>query len=337
MSDLYIVGGTARSDAARQKEWRQFAKAVVLKVDPETRAVSRMLDYVSPPEVCPAFPSVLFKAGSMDAERLYLCTQTEILVYRRADLSLESYVSLPIFNDLHHVAPTNRGTFLIAVTGLDMVVEIAPDGVVLNEWNVLGADTWQRFSRDTDYRHVQSTKPRHAHPNFVFMIGDAVWTTRCDLNDAICLTAPDRRINLIGAAEKPVEFVHDGVAANGLLYFTSVDGKILIADPATLAVTDVIDIGEILRRDEPLGWCRGIKILDEARVIVGFTRLRSTKFQDKVKWAKAQAKRAIGVAGYEQSLPLPPTRLCCLDLRARKLEWECDLEPYGMNAIFSIL
>lgn len=337
MSELYIIGGKARADAGRLKEWRQFEQAVVLKFDTQSGAVIPVLDYVSPPDACPEFPSVVFKAGSLDADRLYLCTQTEMLVYRRSDMCVESYVSLPIFNDLHHVAPTPRGTLLIAVTGLDMVVEITPEGEVVGEWNVLGADTWQRFSRDVDYRHVQSTKPHLAHPNFVFMTGGDVWTTRCDLNDAICLTKPDRRIDLSGPAGRPVEFVHDGVAANNRLYFTSVDGKILIADPDTLAVVETIDIGDILQNEYPLGWCRGIKILDQARVVVGFTRLRSTKFQDKVKWAKAQTKRLIGVGDYEQSLPLLPTRLCCLDLHARTMEWECDLEPYGMNAIFSIL
>ena len=337
MNDLFAVGGTMYPDAARMNEWRQYEKAVVLQVNPETRVVRPLLDYVSPPEVCPEHPSVVFKAGAIDAERLYLCTQTEILVYRRSDLSVERYISKPLFNDLHHVAPSGRGTLLVAVTGLDMAVEIAMDGTVLREWNVLGQDPWQRFSRDIDYRKVQSTKPRQAHPNFVFTIGDDVWTTRCDLSDAVCLTTPGRRIDLIGDRQNPVRFVHDGVAANGSIYFTSVDGHILVADPDSLKVTDIVRIGEILEYEYPLGWCRGIRVLDDNRVIVGFSRLRSTKLKDRVSWAKAQVKKAIGVGNYEASLPLLPTRICCLDLGARKMDWELDLEPYGMNAVFSVL
>ncbi|MDA0663499.1 MAG: hypothetical protein O3B08_11790 [Proteobacteria bacterium] len=178
MGDLFVVGGTMYPDAARFNEWRQYQKAVVLKVDLTSHAVERVIDYVSPLSVCPEHPSVVFKAGSLDRDYLYLCTQTEILVYLRNSLSLSSYVTLPIFNDLHHVMPSDTGTLLAAVTGLDMVVEFNIDGTMLNEWNVLGQDPWQRFSRDVDYRKVQSTKPRQAHPNFVFMIGADVWTTR---------------------------------------------------------------------------------------------------------------------------------------------------------------
>lgn len=337
MSDLFVVGGSMYADAAKVHEWRQYEQAVVLKVDSDSLAVERLLDYVSPPEVCPEHPSVVFKAGTMDAEHLYLCTQTEVLIYRRDDLSVENYLTLPLFNDLHHVTPSGWGTLLIAVTGLDMVVEIKPDGTVLNEWNVLGQDPWQRFARDVDYRKVQSTKPHHAHPNFVFTIGDAVWTTRCDLNDAVCLTTPGRRIDLIGNRENPVQFVHDGVTANGRVYFTSVDGHILVVDPDSLQVTDVVDIGAILDYNMPLGWCRGIKVLDGNRVIVGFSRLRSTRLKDKVSWAKAQVKKIAGVGDYTETLPLLPTRICCLDLGVRRMEWELDLEGSGMNAVFSIL
>jgi hypothetical protein len=337
MNELFVVGGTMYPDAARVHEWRQYEKALVLRVDPDTRGAEKAIEYVSPSEVCPEHPSVVFKAGTLTEDRLYLCTQTEAFVYRRADLSVEHYITLPLFNDLHHIAPSGRGTLLVAVTGLDMVVEIEPDGTVVHEWNVLGQEPWQRFSREIDYRNVQSTKPRQAHPNFVFTIGDDIWTTRCDLNDAVCLTAAGRRIDLIGNRENPVQFVHDGVAANGRLYFTSVDGHILIVDSDILAVTEVVNIGEILNSDLPLGWCRAIHIPDNDRVIVGFSRLSSSKLADKVRWAKAQVKRIAGISGYEDTLPLLPTRLCCLDLRARRMEWEWDLEEFGMNAVFSIL
>ena len=93
----------------------------------------------------------------------------------------------------------------------------------------------------------------------------------------------------------------------------------------------------VLGYDLPLGWCRAIRILDNDRVIVGFSRLRSTKLADKVRWAKAQVKRIAGMSGYEDTLPLLPTRICCLDLQERKMEWEWDLEEFGMNAVFSIL
>jgi hypothetical protein len=32
-----------------------------------------------------------------------------------------------------------------------------------------------------------------------------------------------------------------------------------------------------------------------------------------------------------------PTRIACYDLAAGSLLWEVDLEPHGLNAVFSIL
>ena len=43
---------------------------------------------------------------------------------------------------------------LVAVTGFDMVVEIEPDGTVLNEWNVLGQDPYQRVSLEVEAKKL---------------------------------------------------------------------------------------------------------------------------------------------------------------------------------------
>lgn len=337
MNTLYVVGGEMRSDVDKDREWQHFLKAVVVKVDAETRHAERIHDYFSPPEACPDLPSVVFKAGTLQGDRLYACTQTEVIVYRLPDFGVEHYVSLPCFNDVHHVMPTSWNTLLVAVTGLDLVVETDMDGGLLNEWDVLGADTWARFSRGEDYRKVPSTKPHQAHPNFVFTLGDEVWTTRCDLKDAICLNNREKRIDLSGKGFHPVQVVHDGVLQGGKLYFTAVDGNVLIADPDSCQVTDVINLRKIVGGEYPLGWCRGIKIIDDERVIVGFSRLRSTKLHDKVRWAKAQVKRIAGMEDYKKSLPSLPTRICCFNLRTRQQEWELPLADLGTDAIFSVL
>ncbi|NKB60560.1 MAG: hypothetical protein GKS00_29990 [Alphaproteobacteria bacterium] len=337
MRDLYILGGEMRSDAAKSQEWQRYVKAVVVKANAETREAVRVHDYFSPPEACPDQPSVLFKAGTLVGDRLYTCTQTEVIVYRLPNFEIEHYVSLPCFNDLHHVMPTDRGTLLVAVTGLDIIVEVDTDGALLNEWDVLGADTWARFSRDEDYRKMPSTKPHQAHPNFVFTLGDEIWTTRCDLKDAVCLTDREKRIDLSGEGFHPVQVVHDGLLHDGKLFFTAVDGNVLIADPQTCQVTEIVNLRDIVESEYPLGWCRGIEVLDEDRVIVGFSKLRQTKLQDKVRWAKAQVKRISGMDDYDKSLPSLPTRICCFNLRSRKQEWELPLTDLGIDAVFSVL
>lgn len=337
MRDWLVIGGTARPDQARRREWEHFEKGVVLSVDRTTHAVKKLHEYSSPPEVCPDIPSVVFKAGTLRGERLYLCTQTEVLVYRLPDFVLEQYVSLPCFNDLHHVTPTNRDTILAVVTGLDLVVEIDRDGNVTEEWSVLGTDTWTQFSRAIDYRKVPTTQPHAAHPNYAFMLGDEVWATRCDLKDAVCLTHDQKRIDLSGAGFQESVMVHDGLLHGDRLYFTSVNGTVLVADPKSCQVIDVIDLRDIVRSDYPLGWCRGVEVLDDERMIVGFSRLRRTKLTDKVSWAKAQVKRVFGVGDFMQTLPSLPTRICCFNLRTREEEWQLPLSEHGIDAVFSIL
>ncbi|MGC2326147.1 MAG: hypothetical protein WA604_05490 [Candidatus Sulfotelmatobacter sp.] len=77
-----------------------------------------------------------------------------------------------------------------------MVVKFTPQGQVLAEWNVLREDPWFRFSRDVDYRKVDSTKPHQSHPYAFFQLGEEVWVIRHFQKDAICLTSPGKRINI---------------------------------------------------------------------------------------------------------------------------------------------
>jgi hypothetical protein len=136
-------------------------------------------------------------------------------------MEVRSCVSLPCFNDLHHVAPSWDGNLLVVSTGLDLVLKINREGEVLNEWSVTGDDTWQRFSRSVDYRRVETTKPHGSHPNFVFEIGDEVWATRLKQCDAVCLNQPGKRMYI---GHQP----HDGVVFGQYVYFTCVDGFVAI-------------------------------------------------------------------------------------------------------------
>jgi hypothetical protein len=126
---------------------------------------------------------------------------------------------------------------------------------------------------------------------------------------------------------------HDGVSYNGRIYFTTVNGCVVIANPKNGRIESVVDLNGITHERGPLGWCRGIYVLDENRVIVGFSRLRSTKFQDNLAWVKRWAKKGLGL---EETFATKPTRIALYDLRLGKLCWEKGLEEVGLNAIFSI-
>ena len=98
-------------------------------------------------------PAILFKCGTLDGDRLYVSTQTEVLVYSVPDFTLDAYVSLPCFNDVPiMLRPSRDGHLLVANSGLDMVLEITSDGEFLRLWNTLGEESgrgvrqWRRLS-----------------------------------------------------------------------------------------------------------------------------------------------------------------------------------------------
>ncbi|MES1210804.1 MAG: hypothetical protein ABUL63_00590, partial [Acidobacteriota bacterium] len=70
---LWAVGGEQRLSFRQLDEWSRFRAAVVARV--VDGKAERVLDYVSPPEHCPAEqPSVLFKAATFDGDTAWLCT-----------------------------------------------------------------------------------------------------------------------------------------------------------------------------------------------------------------------------------------------------------------------
>lgn len=322
MNSMYVMGGQQpyeRPLRAGANDWYKYEKGLIMQVFPETGEVKQVYEYVSPPEVVAEpnqEPAILFKSGTMVGNTIYACTQTEIMIFELPGFKRVKYITLPRFNDLHHVRPTPNGTLLVANTGLDMALEMTMDGEIVNEWNTLGEDPWGRFSRDIDYRKI-STKPHASHPNHVFILGEEFWATRFQQKDAISLVDPSRRIAL------NVERVHDGVPHNGKIYFTSVDGHVLIADQQTLKVEEDIDLNTMAEENSILGWCRSI-LIDGDKIWVGFSRLRPTKFRENVSWVKNGFKRSL------------PTHVACYDLTRRECVKEVDMEQHGLNAVFSI-
>ena len=323
MSALYVLGGRQKTDAHRKKEWHSFAEAAVLSVDLTSGAIEECVRHVSPRDACADDdPSFVFKAGALANHRLYVCSQTELIVYNIPSFERESYLSHSWFNDVHHVRPGANGNYLVANTGLDMVMELDDTGAVLREWSTVSADTWGRFSREVDYRKVLTTKPHEAHPNHVFLLHDDIWVTRGLFHDALCLTRESEPIHLGGTVT-----VHDGIERNGRVYFTSVDGRIIVVDAENRKVLKEYNLNRMVSGRTPLGWCRGIELLDDARIIVGFSRLRPTRWRQNVRWVKQHV--------FDRGVGHRPTRLLLVNIARCEIEWERNLEPH-LNSVFSI-
>ena len=319
MPCLYITGG--KQKPRQTDEWNQYQEARIVKLNADTGDGEVVVRHHSPAGCYPENePNFLFKASTIRDDRLYACTGTEVLVYELPGFHLARHISLPCFNDLHHVQPTSTGSVLVVGTGLDMVFDVSLDGETVREWDVLGQPLWHKYSRDVDYRRIATTKPHASHPNFVCEIGGDVWATRYMQQDAVCLTRPDRRVVL---GTQP----HDGVAWNGYRYFTTVDGRVFIVDETTMDVAETVDLNEIEDADgAPLGWCRGILPQDERYCWIGFSRLRPTRFRENVAWIRH---------GFRQRSR--PTRVTLYDLQAKAKVREFSLEQWGINALFSIL
>jgi len=318
---LYVVGGRQRADRSLLDAgaWYGYDLGVILRV--AATGVTTELEYMSRPGACAPGDPVLFKSATRVGDFLYCCTQTEVVVLRLTDLEEVAYISLPIFNDVHHVVPTASGTLLVADSGLELVVEVTLQGEVVREWNVLGEDTWANHSRTVDYRLGVDLKPHRAHPNYVFFVDDEPFATRFELRDAVSLENPERRIEIGG------ERVHDGLVHDGRIYFTTVDGSIAVADQATLEVVERHPLRRIPSHwgDDSgiLGWCRSLHV-DGDFCWVGFSRIRPTRLRQTVSWVRT--------GGQHQA----PTRIS----RYRMSDWVCDaeidLEPFGLNAVFTV-
>ena len=323
MARLYVLGARQRNLLFQEEqEWNLYEAGLILQLDTESGTVRTCVEYRTPPEArANENSSTVFKSGTLTGGVLYACTSTEVLIFKLPEFRQLGYISLPCFNDVHHVTPASDKNLLAAVTGLDMVVKFTPQGKLLAEWSVLKEDPWLRFSRTTDYRKIDSTKPHKSHPNFVFELDGKIWVTRFTQRDAICLNDSGSRIDI--AVQAP----HDGLLFGDKIYFTSVDGRVIVADSDTLHVEKNIDLKQIDGQDSLLGWCRGLLPLDERRVWVGFTRIRKTRFRENILWVRSV---------FREGMREKPTHIALYDIVSMRCIQEFDLEAHGMNIVFSM-
>jgi hypothetical protein len=339
---LHVIGGQQKylCPVFSETNWAEYHKGIIIQIDTETGDSTLVMDYSSPEQVSPLSGAILFKAASLKNGLLYLCTETEILIYRYPEMTQAQYISLPILNDAHHVTKTPWGTLAVANSGLEMVLELNKEGNIVRTWNALAPGEPAAFSSEIDYRKV-NLKPHKSHPNYVFFHDEEMWVTRFYQKDAVSLTCPGRRIDI--AAGSP----HDGIVHGDFTYFTTVNGHIVIANNRTLNVEDRVDLNKIHNHGGPLGWARGIYV-DGPRVWVGFSRIRPTKLKENLEWVKHTMKwrmRRLLPENYKSRSHWMhdgpknelPTRLICYDFTRRHPIREINLEPHGISAVFSII
>jgi len=321
MTRLLVTGGTQRKNAFELPEGTRHHSAKLMLVDMENNKLELLILYEGNQFNYPdKTPNIIFTAGYLFARELLLCTETEVFLYDYPTLKLMDKVSYPFFQNVHHVCPI-ADYIAVTSTGLDMVIFLESKSLKpVSFFNVLGKEPWHRFSKDFDYRKIHSTKPHDSHPNFTFAIDGEPWVTRFNQKDAVNLYRMEQRIDL------GQEAIHDGHVIGDYVYFTSVNGRIIIANTKTLRVEETIDLNEIESVEQPLGWCRGL-LVDGYVAYVGFSRLRRTKWKENLHWT-------LRFIGPKKTLP---TRIVSYDLRKKVKVSEFSLPVGTIDTIYGLL
>jgi hypothetical protein len=122
------------------------------------------------------------------------------------------------------------------------------------------------------------------HFNYVQKYGDEIWLTARNINAFIVVNIKTRKAHIRSINQKTVVLLHDGCHYNGEYYFTSIDGKIIIASEAASASFEFrerIDniasfsrdmVSEVIRLDETEfgrepNRCRGIECIDDVMYV----------------------------------------------------------------------
>ncbi|MET0081760.1 MAG: hypothetical protein ABW079_02015 [Sedimenticola sp.] len=326
LNELLVTGGLLRPGGFDLGPGKYYGCASLIKLNTDTGEVNSLIKIEQgnknyPPE----YPNLQFTAGCIDGDVLWLPTDTEIRKYSLNNYELLSIYSHPCFQNIHSVA-AREDKLYVTSTGLDQVVVLAKDsGDIVTQINAESKPLWHRFSETIDYRQWHSTRPHDCHPNYIFWLDHEPWVTRCTQEDAVCLSDNGKRIDISGPNKKIS--VHDGIVIENRVYFTSVDGCIVVADTATCQVIETIDLTSLPNYGGVRGWCRGLCYVNGI-FYVGFSRLRRTKSIEKLDWlqrVKSKVKRnnTSSVLG--------------IDLKSKRIVSDYTIPENALDAIYTIL
>ena len=316
-----ITGGEQFDDAVKRPEGARSQYAKLLEVDFENRSIETAIRYKASSENYPDdAPNTFFVSAAIEEGVLYLCTSTELFLYRYPGLALIRQVSYPFFQNIHHARPY-LDKIAVVSTGLDLIVLLDKNTLEPVKFiHALGKDPWHKYDRDVDYRKILSLKPHESHPNFLFEVNGGLWVTRFNQMDAVCLDDFQRTIPI--GVERP----HDGFVTGNKIFFTTVNGCIVKADINSLEVEDIVNLNEIDQTGIPLGWCRGL-FVDGDLAYVGFSRIRPTRIKENLKWMVSMVK-----SNRENQ-----TRIAVYNLRERVKTDELVMPRDKISALYSIL
>lgn len=291
-----------------------YTKGVLLEVDFASKKIVRKLEMDRDEmDFTVDGYATNFTVPSRCDDTLYVPSHGCVYEIGLNDFSLQGQITNPLFNDLHQYIVKDDVHYAVS-TGIDHVVVLDEnhEAKELHPVHVGLPD----LDEDVDYRLV-NTKPHQSHPNYLFWNDDEPWVTRAKQHDCVSLNDLENGLPLADV------MVHDGVCFEGLHYFTSVKGQIIVAD---LNHRKVIEVINLIHKNWHLlaGWCRGLYVTDDF-YYVGYSVFRRTRYVENLQWVKAM------LAGNE---PPRPTRIEKIDRATHKVVDQFVFEPEDLNAIF---
>jgi hypothetical protein len=240
-----------------------------------------------------------FGAPAVLGQDVLACTEREVLRYG-PDGQVRERWAHPWMVDVHHAAML-EGALHVACTGLDGVMVLQGERqTFLPTWP--GADPRRAPARS------------RSHPNHVWAAAGRTFATRGRLGDVVGL---HERAPCWPVAEVPV---HDGLPTAQGVWFTAVDGQLVLLDPETGQVARRILLQADDTTGEPLGWCRGLWIAD-GLAWVGFTRIRATRLRASLAWVRGRlrgrpvaTRRLTRVVAFELDTGRPALQIALQDV-----------------------
>lgn len=309
----YVIGGhQSRPASARDRDHRLLYDAgVVLSLDTQTRQIQPVAHWAEDSRPI----GHAFKGGCLHEDQLVVCTERTVCWLNPSSGTVLRTHSDPAYNDLHDVR---------IIDGELWAVSTGAEGIVITDLETQARRFVTAEGPDElpagDLRPLD-LRPHRTHPNHLVDSPRGHWLTRLHPRDLAPLTPSVPTVVLGG------ERIHDGVWWKDRIWCTEVDGHVVTVDP---------DTGRVSRQDlctsdrpRPSGWCRGLAV-NESTLLAGFTRLRATRWRDHLAWAR-------GALRGRQERTTHPTRIQSHNSQTGRFEWEIDLEPHGVHALFAIV
>lgn len=219
---------------------------------------------------------------------------------KKKNFKLECILSNKLTSDIHGVYYYNNKIYS-TLSYRDTVVATDLKGEIKETYTILNDLSIKKNDKDLlkiDWRFV--TKQMRGptgffHFNHIRVESEKIYLTSRNLGAVIKVNTKSKKTSILPLGHMKTSLIHDGKKKNSKLYFTSVDGKIIIVDEKkkksnqerlnTQINSDIfnysyaIDYFKIDRMNlkRTPNWCRGIEILDKNKIIVTLDGIYGTK------------------------------------------------------------